>query len=99
MVIFCEGEASEPDYLGGLKRLREIRDLTMIDIEIDPAHGVPLTLVERAIERSTDDEVDQCWCVFDVEWPRHHPNLPQAVELARRHGIGWLCRTRASNSG
>jgi hypothetical protein len=71
----------------------------MIDIEIDPAHGVPLTLVERAIERSTDDEVDQCWCVFDVEWPRHHPNLPQAVELARRHGIGWLCRTRASNSG
>jgi RloB-like protein len=88
VIIFCEGEASEPDYLGGLKRLPEIHDRTMIDIEIDPAHGVPLTLVKRAIERGADDEVDQCWCVFDVEWPRHHPNLAQAVELAKRHGIG-----------
>ena len=88
MVVFCEGEASEPDYVAGLKRLPEIRGRTMIAIEIDPAHGVPLTLVERAVKRSADPEVDECWCVFDVEWPRHHPNLRQAVELARHNNIG-----------
>lgn len=87
LVVFCEGEASEPDYLNGLKRLPEIRDSTAIDIEIDPGQGVPLTLVRRAVERSRDDEVDECWCVFDVEWPQHHPNLLEARELAVRHDI------------
>jgi RloB-like protein len=88
IVVFCEGEASEPDYPSGSRRLPGIHDSTAIRVEIDPDRGVPLTLVKRAIERSTDVEVDQCWCVFDVEWPQHHPNLLQAVELARSHGIG-----------
>jgi RloB-like protein len=87
VVVFCEGIASEPDYINGLKRLPEIRGNTAIDIEIDPDQGVPLTLVKRAVERSRDDEVDECWCVFDVEWPRNHPNLAEAVQLARSHGI------------
>ncbi|MFY1694615.1 RloB family protein [Solwaraspora sp. WMMA2101] len=87
IVIFCEGEASEPDYLNALRRLPHIRDSTAINIEIDPDQGVPLTLVNRAIERSADDEVDECWCVFDVEWPRHHPHLDRAIRLAAEHGI------------
>jgi len=87
IVIFCEGEASEPDYLNALRRLPHIRDSTSINIEIDPERGVPLTLVNRAIERSGDDEVDECWCVFDVEWPQHHPHLDRAIRLATRHGI------------
>ncbi|HEY4459456.1 MAG TPA: RloB family protein [Pseudonocardiaceae bacterium] len=87
IVVFCEGEASEPDYINALKRLPAIRDNTAIDIEIDPTQGVPLTLVERAVERVGDDEVDECWCVFDVEWPRHHPNLRRAIGLAEKHGV------------
>jgi hypothetical protein len=78
---------SEPDYINGLKRLPEIRDNTAISIEIDPERGVPLTLVKWAVERSRDDEVDECRCVFDVEWPKNHPNLDQAVQLARAHGV------------
>ncbi|MDN5854008.1 MAG: RloB family protein, partial [Actinomycetia bacterium] len=65
----------------------EIRANTAISIEIDPEAGAPLTLVERAVERSRDDEIDECWCVYDVEWPRNHPNLAQAWRLADRHGI------------
>lgn len=87
VIIFCEGEASEPDYINALKRLPEIRTNTSISIEIDPEQGVPLTLVKRAVERSRKDEVDECWCVFDVEWPKNHPNLKQAVQLADHHGI------------
>ncbi|MEV8637177.1 RloB family protein [Streptosporangium sp. NPDC051023] len=85
--MFCEGEASEPGYIKGLKRLPEIRANTSINIEIDPEQGVPLTLVKRAIERNRDDEVDECWCVFDVEWPKNHPNLREAIRLANDHGI------------
>jgi hypothetical protein len=88
IVIFCEGEASEPDYINALKRLPAIRDNTAINVEIDPGQGVPLTLVKMAIERAAEDEVDECWCVFDVEWPRHHPNLGQAIKLAEEHQIG-----------
>jgi hypothetical protein len=87
VIIFCEGEASEPDYINALKRLPEIRSNTSISIEIDPGWGVPLTLVKRAVERSREDEVDECWCVFDVEWPKNHPNLKRAVQLADQHGI------------
>jgi hypothetical protein len=87
IVVFCEGVASEPDYINGLKRVEEIRDNTAINIEIHPERGVPLTLVRWAVERSRDDEVDECWCVFDVEWPKNHPNLAAAVQLAAAHGI------------
>jgi sugar phosphate isomerase/epimerase len=88
VVVFCEGEASEPDYINALKRLPDVRGNTSINIEIATERGVPLTLVRCAVERARDDEVDECWCVFDVEWPRHHPNLDEALRLAREHGIG-----------
>ncbi|MBB5958692.1 hypothetical protein FHS29_005301 [Saccharothrix tamanrassetensis] len=87
IVVFCEGVASEPDYINGLKRLPEVRGNTAISIEIDPGQGVPLTLVKLAIERAADKEVDECWCVFDVEWPKQHPNLQQAIRLATDNGI------------
>jgi len=83
VVIFCEGEASEPDYINGLKRLPNVHSNTSINIEIDPRQGVPLTLLRLAIGRAADDEIDECWCVFDVEWPKNHPNLKQAIQLAR----------------
>lgn len=49
-----------------------------------------MTLVKRAVERRrTDHDVDELWCVFDVEWPtaKRHPHLDQAMNLARDHGI------------
>lgn len=87
VVVFCEGAATEPDYIRALKRLPNIRDNTAINIEIAPRQGVPFTLVKLAVERAADDEVDECWCVFDVEWPKHHPNLDRALSLADQHDI------------
>jgi hypothetical protein len=87
VVVFCEGEASEPDYVNALKRLPTVRSNTSINIEVATERGVPLTLVRRAVERASDDEVDECWCVFDVEWPLQHPNLDEALRLADEHGI------------
>lgn len=87
IVVFTEGGNSEPDYVDGLKRLPHIRSDVSLRIEIHPTHRVPLTLVRLAVERNRDPEVDECWCVFDVEWPRNHPNLSAAVALAEENGI------------
>ncbi|MCM3882814.1 RloB family protein [Frankia sp. R82] len=83
-VIFCEGKLSEPDYINGIKKLPHVAANSAVSIEIDPERGVPLKLVQRAIERSQDQEIDECRCVFDVEWPNNHPYLKQAVNLARQ---------------
>ncbi|WP_281388994.1 RloB family protein [Kribbella qitaiheensis] len=86
--MFCEGEASEPDYINAVKRLPQVQRNVAVNIEIDPERGVPLTLVERAVARlKSDAEIDECWCVFDVEWPRHHPNLDRALRMAKTNGI------------
>ncbi|PWU55774.1 RloB domain-containing protein [Micromonospora sp. S4605] len=87
IVVFCEGEASEPDYINALKSLPEVRGNTAVTVEIDPRQGAPITLVQRAVARNEDEEVDECWCVFDVEWPQNHPRLGEAIRLATAHGV------------
>ncbi|MFF0148763.1 RloB-like protein [Amycolatopsis sulphurea] len=87
IVVFTEGKNSEPDYVNGLKQLPHIARNVALNVELHPTHGVPLKLVRLAVERSADPEIDECWCLFDVEWPRNHPNLEEARALARKHGI------------
>lgn len=83
-MVFCEGKNSEPDYVKGLKKIPEVAENTSLKIELDPEQGTPMTLVERAVRRKRDDtEVDECWCIFDVESPRPHPNLARATNMAR----------------
>ncbi|MDT0527505.1 RloB family protein [Micromonospora sp. DSM 115977] len=90
VVVFCEGKNSEPDYINGLKRLPEITDNTALNLELHPEQGVPLTLVRMAADRLADPEVDECWCIFDTEWPKNHPNLFDARQLAQAKGIGLV---------
>lgn len=87
-MVFTEGRNSEPDYVNGLKRLSHIAEDVALNLELHPEHGVPLTLVKRAVERNKDQEVDECWCIFDVEWPKNHPNLNAAVSLAQKNSVG-----------
>lgn len=86
-LVFCEGERTETDYLKALKRQSAIREIASVDIRIDAdTHGsAPLTLVKAAAEarERADDELDEVWCIFDVEQPQNHPNLREAVSLAR----------------
>ena len=91
-VILCEGKETEPQYLRALKQLPEVREVVSVDIQ-GPV-GRPLQLVEAAIEvQSDNDEIDEVWCVFDVEAPQKHPNLKEGLALAREKGI----KTAVSN--
>lgn len=85
--MFCEGKNSEPDYVNGLKRLPHVVGDTSLDLRLFPEQGVPLTLVRMAVDRLRDPEIDECWCLFDVEWPRNHPHLATAIDLAGSNGV------------
>jgi RloB-like protein len=86
-MVFTEGKNSEPDYVNGLKRLPHIAEDVALNLQLFPEHGVPLTLVQHAIRQGKDPEIDECWCLFDVEWPKNHPNLMDAVSRARSRGV------------
>ena len=94
LLIFCEGQRTEPEYLEALKRESLVWDVAAVVLRVETGHGgsVPLTLVALALqaqEKAGDEEgeIDEFWCVFDVEWPRNHPGLKDAVERARQNGI------------
>ena len=95
LLVFCEGERTEPEYLAALRREPSIREAASVDIRWRrETIGIvpPLTLVQRAVkarERTTDEraEIDEVWCLFDVEWPQNHPNLRQALALAQSNDV------------
>ncbi len=94
LLVFCEGERTEPEYLNSLKRQPAVRDVAAVDFRVETGHGgsVPGTLVSMAAvarSRAIDEEaeIDEFWCVFDVEWPRNHPGLSEAIERARQNDI------------
>jgi hypothetical protein len=91
VVVFCEGMRTEPEYVSALKREPAIRDTAAVDIQVEMSDSgaVPETLVERAMDfrESFGEEVDEIWCIFDVEQPKNHPNLRQAVDKAKAANI------------
>jgi RloB-like protein len=93
-VLFCEGERTEPEYLNALKLLPSVRNVAAVDLRVQAKKdGVsPSGLVSMAIaarERAIDEdaEIDEFWCVFDVEWPRNHPGLREAIKKAESNDI------------
>lgn len=89
-VILCEGELTEPLYLKAFAALQEVRRIATLDV-----HGMgyePRRLVEEARamkhnERRQRAGATEYWCVFDVEAPRRHARLDEAVRMARDNGI------------
>lgn len=92
LTVFCEGSVSEVAYLEALAAMPEVRDGAAVDIKVQRDHGVPMSLVKYAIAakkngRREASEVDEYWCVFDVEWPQTHPNIYDAKQKADANQI------------
>jgi len=93
ILVVCEGKVTEPEYFKALQHNFRNR---LVHVEIDKQAGVPLTVVNRAIElnrqadeaatRNEDDNLryNDVWCVFDVD---EHPNLAEALELASKSRV------------
>jgi hypothetical protein len=104
LLVFCEGERTEPEYLNALKRQPSVHDVAAVDLRVETGQGgsVPLTLVSLAVDARRravheDGEIDEFWCVFDVEWPRNHPGLKDAIERARQNNIR-LCSSQVHSA-
>ncbi len=85
--MFCEGARTEPEYIKALKQEPEVRARASVRIGKDTI-GIapPLTLVRaavKAIDRAEEEkaEIDEVWCLFDVEWPHNHPKLAHRVSV------------------
>lgn len=94
-VLFCEGRKDEPDYFRAIRRACQS---TLIDMEVVPGPGVPMTVAERAADRAQKhglaprrrkpkdsfEKSDQVWAVFDRDV---HPRFDDAVKLCERNGV------------
>lgn len=76
--------------------MRRRQRFSNVSIEVGRDHGEPYKLVKAAQKRmraasgrrrDQGTEYDEVWCVIDVEAPRAHDSLDEAMSLARDCGI------------
>jgi len=85
-LIVCEGEKTEPNYFRSFDAPKEVVDLEILGLGLDPLH-----LVQEALDRQKQAAkgglpYDQVWCVFDRDnWTKQCFN--QAVTLARNSKV------------
>ncbi|MDQ1306974.1 MAG: hypothetical protein QG671_2806 [Actinomycetota bacterium] len=94
VVVVCEGTTTEPLYFDALRLEREVQDVAAVQLRVQRSNRgkQPLALVQKAIDIKAEDnaagrEIDEIWCVFDVEWPQNHPKLQETLTLAERNNI------------
>lgn len=83
--IYCEGDTEEQYFC-------QVRaDLRAPNFHVETVSPDPLNIVEYAVEFSTGKgnrfPGDEVWCVFDVEAPKPHARLDEAIRLADRNDI------------
>ncbi|ALC12948.1 RloB family protein [Sphingopyxis sp. 113P3] len=91
-IIYSEGKNTEPQYFQAVRR-----NLlgALVDLEVIDAAGVPMTIAEKACERATTmrrgrgrrssfEEGDQVWAVFDRD---EHPKVPEAIEKCHASSV------------
>jgi len=85
MLIYCEGENTEPSYFNHFK-------LSSMTVKAFGEGKNTVSLVERAKQINEDKGFDEVWCVFDAD-PKpdnayQAPNFNQAVALCHKYGFG-----------
>lgn len=93
ILVVCEGKVTEPKYF---QKLQHAFRNPLVHVEIHKQAGVPMTVVDRAIELNDEARqaarrngdgflnYDEVWCVFDVD---EHPRLEKALKLAEDSGF------------
>lgn len=87
--VFAEGEATELEYIDVFRRSPDVWNSVALDLVIEMAGATPQTLVSAAAKskKTASLEVDEYWCIYDVESPQNHPFLLEARDQARANGI------------
>ena len=88
IVVFTEGEKTEPSYLRHWARSNREN----VIVEIVTRHGVPWTLVKEASQRRRQDREfggvgssnTEYWCVFDRN---SHLKIADSIQMARDNDV------------
>ena len=92
IIIVCtEGEKTEPQYLEMFKKIHvePFVKRSVFDLKIISGVGVPMTVVDRAIQELEDlqrplSRKDSVWVMFDKD---EHPRFQEAKRTARSKGV------------
>ena len=94
MIVVTEGKNTEPRYLEAFKRIHvqpRVGRLVESDfrLEIISGAGVPMTVVDRAIQKRQDlqgslSREDSVWAMFDRD---DHPKFEEAKRKARDNKV------------
>lgn len=97
VLIVCEGEKTEPNYFDAF---RKKLSLSSVEVEIvgEKSKSAPINVVDFAIRKRTQREneaphsttrleYDVVWCVIDVEAPKPHKTLADAVAKAKKNKV------------
>lgn len=96
IIVACEGEETEFNYFMSLKLDFRNALVEPVKVEIydskgkaDPLHVVERGITEREKRRKSnwDDDLDEVWCVFDVEQENINRHIPEAVQIAHGEGL------------
>lgn len=85
VLIVCEGEKTEPEYLRGLQKFHR---LSNANITIVPGDGNdPVSIVNHALDayRKAGGDFNRVYCVFDRDG---HANYQQALDLVANSPLG-----------
>ena len=91
IIVFTEGEKTEPQYLEMFKKIHvePFVKRSVFDLKIISGVGVPITVVDRAIQELEDlggplSREDSVWAMFDKD---EHPKFQEAKRTARSKGV------------
>ena len=91
LLIQCEGQKTEPNYLDELCKACGVRQRLAVKVRPGKGQNAVVT-VESAIAEGNrkllgERLYDEVWCVLDVEHAAHEAKLNEAIVRAREHNI------------
>jgi hypothetical protein len=91
LLIQCEGQKTEPNYLDELCKACGVRQRMEIQVKRGKGQNAVVTVDSAVAEgnrrRLGEKVYDDVWCVLDVEHAAHEAKLTEAITLAEQHDI------------
>ncbi len=88
ILIVCEGEKTEPEYLKGLVRHWKLNPVN-VEITGKECGSAPISVVDYALKRRKEIEkrekikYDEVWCVINHEGINKHESLDRVIKKAK----------------
>lgn len=91
-LIVSEGEATEPEYMRAVMKLRKVPSAEIMFVPPPPTSPKEIVTKARDLKKEAraDDKYDAVWCIFDVEAKvsqAARPGLAEALQMATANNI------------